>query len=225
MKKLSILLALIFVSTWAFSQTSDKRIRLGLSMSPGYSWLKSDYTNVETDAGKLEFAYGINLDYQLLDNYYFTTGLFMKRSGGKLKYQDNVPFMINDTLANFSSGVSVNYGLQYFIIPIGLKLKTNEIGYLTYFANFGLNPMFNIKATGDANQLSVENANINQEVNFFNLGYFVGAGAEYALSSHFILFGAIDYNQGFIDVTANTDGREKDKTVLSHLALKLGIFF
>lgn len=225
MKKLSILLALILVSTWAFSQTSDKRIRLGLSMSPGYSWLKPDYSNVETDGGKLEFAYGINLDYQLLDNYYFTTGLFMKHSGGKLKYQDNVPFMINDTLANFSSGVSINYGLQYFIIPIGLKLKTNEIGYVTYFTNFGLNPMFNIKAIGDANQLSVENANINQEVNFFNLGYFVGAGAEYALSRHFILFYSIDYNQGFIDVTANTDGREKDKTVLSHMALKLGIIF
>lgn len=230
MKKYVIILALILLYNPIFSQDFGKRLRLGIGASPSLSWMSSDYKNVVGDGVKLSVKYGINFDYRILDNYYFSGGLKMSSLNGKLKYADeNLPFMAGNTLVLFntdgSENVSIDYKLKYIEIPLGMKLKTNEIGYLTYFARFGLNPAINISAIGSANQLSIEDVDINDEVNFFTLGYHFGAGVEYALSTNFIFMGGISYNQGFIDVTSSTDGREKDKTVISSVALNFGIFF
>lgn len=231
MKKYAIILLLIFLFNPVFSQDFGKRLRLGVGVSPSLSWMTSDNNNVTTDGVKLSVRYGIDFDYRILDNYYFSGGIKMSSLNGKLQYHDeNLPFMINDELVLFNNDgsenrVSIEYKLQYIEIPLGMKLKTNEIGYFTYFARFGLNPAVNIKAIASANQLSVEDADINDEVNFLSVGYHLGGGLEYALSSNFIFTGGITYNQGFIDVTGSTDGREKDKTVLSSVALTLGIFF
>ncbi len=43
-------------------------------------------------------------------------------------------------------GQSVKMNLQYLDIPLGLKLKTEELGYGTFFLQLGFNPMFNINA-------------------------------------------------------------------------------
>jgi len=33
--------------------------------------------------------------------------------------------------------IDQSYNLKYVEIPLSLKLRTNEIGYLTYYGNFG----------------------------------------------------------------------------------------
>ena len=230
MRQLILYLLVLLLTTPVIAQNSDKIIRLGIGASPSVSWLKSDYNNIENDGIKTGIKYGINVDYKILDNYYFATGIFLSTQSGKLKYLDeNIPFMIGGSLELFNEdsgqNVTFNYKLKYIDIPIGLKLKTNEIGYFTYFAKFGLNAMFNLSAIGNANQKSVVDADLNEEINFFNLGYHFGAGMEYALSSNFILTGGISYYNGFFDVTHSTDGREKEKTTLSNISVDLGIFF
>ena len=230
MKKYVIILALIFLYNPIFSQDFGKRLRLGVGASPSLSWMSSDYKNVVRDGVALSVKYGINFDYRILDNYYLSGGLKMSSQKGKLQYLDeNLPFLAGNTIVLFntvgSDKVSVDYKLKYIEIPLGLKLKTNEIGYLTYFARFGLNPAINISSIGSANQLSIEDVDINDEINFFSLGYFFGGGVEYAISTNFIFMGGITYNQGFIDVTHNIEGREKDKSIISSVALNFGIFF
>lgn len=230
MKKYVIILALIFLYNPIFSQDFGKRLRLGVGASPSLSWMSSDYKGVVSDGVKLSVKYGINYDYRILDNYYFSGALMMSSQKGKLKYMDeNLPFMAGNTLVLFntdgSDNVSIDYNLKYIELPIGLKLKTNEIGYFTYYARFGLDPAINISSVGSANQLSIEDVDINDEVNFFSLGYFFGGGVEYALSTNFIFMGGITYNQGFIDATTNMNGRENDKSIISSVALNFGIFF
>ena len=223
----------MLVTLWStvYSQESQKKVRIGLEIAPSFSWFKSDYENVENDALKLSNRVGVNFDYNFFDNYFISTGIFLNWQKGKLKYSDpNIPFEIDDKTLIFNtvgSGetVSVGYAMKYIEIPIGLKLKTNEIGYMTYFAKFGLNSAFNISAIGDANQLAVEDADFSKEVNFINIGYHFGGGAEYALSSNFILTGGLTFQQGFIDVTSNTKERVKDKTIMNQIRLNLGILF
>ena len=43
----------------------------------------------------------------------------------------------------------ITYKIQYLSIPIGLKLKTNQIGYLTFFTNIGLDPKIVIAGKAD----------------------------------------------------------------------------
>ena len=229
MRKYLIFLVVTLISFPVLSQNSDKNIRLGIGASPAISWLNSDYGNIENDGTKTAIKFGINIDYRILDNYFFSSGIFLSTQSGKLKYNDpNLPFLISDSLYMFNtdgtSGVSIEYQLKYIEIPLGLKLKTNEIGYLTYFAKFGINPMFNLSAIGNANQGSVVDEDLNDEVNFFNLGYHIGGGLDYALSGNFILTAGVSYNQGFLDITSSTY-REKEKTILNNVSLDLGIFF
>ncbi len=150
---------------------------------------------------------------------------------GDLKYSDpSIGFDIDNQTYTFNgplSGetVTMKYRLKYLEIPFGLKLKTHEIGYLTYFTKFGLNAAFNLSAMGDANQKSIEDADFNNEINFINFGYHLGFGLEYSLWSDFILSGGLTYYQGIGDVTTNSDYRENDKIILSNVRLSIGVYF
>lgn len=229
MKKTIIFAMLFALCATAFSQSPEKKVRIGLELAPSFSWFKSDYEKVENDALKLSNRVGVVFDYNFFDNYFLSTGIFMSWQKGDLRYTDsNINFDIDDEIMTFNTteeAVVLKYALKYIEIPIGLKLKTNEIGYMTYFARFGLNTAFNISAIGDANQQSVENADFSKEVNFINIGYHVGGGMEYSLSSNFIFTGGLTFQQGFIDVTTNTDGRVKDKTIMNQVRLILGVLF
>ncbi|MCF8371124.1 MAG: PorT family protein [Bacteroidales bacterium] len=229
MKKTILFVMLVTVWSVIYSQEAGKKVRIGLELAPSFSWFKSDYEKVENDALKLSNRVGVVFDYNFFDNYFVSTGIFMSWQKGDLRYTDsNINFDIDHEIKTFNTteeAVVLKYALKYIEIPIGLKLKTNEIGYMTYFAKFGLNTAFNISAMGDANQQSVENADFSKEVNFINVGYHIGGGMEYSLSSNFIFTGGLTFQQGFIDVTTNTDGREKDKTIMNQVRLNLGILF
>lgn len=230
MKKTILFAMLLAFVSAVYSQESQKKVRIGLEIAPSFSWFKSDYENVENDALKLSNRVGVNFDYNFFDNYFLSTGIFLNWQKGDLRYYDSIiPFKINgqETFLNENGedNVIVKYALKYIEVPVSMKLKTNEIGYMTYFAKFGLNAAFNISAIGDANQKSIEEKDFSKEVNFINVGYHFGGGVEYALSSNFILTGGLTFQQGFIDVTSNTKGREKDKTIINQIRLNLGILF
>jgi len=43
----------------------------------------------------------------------------------------------------------VAYKIQYLAVPLGLKLQTNQIGYLTFFSDVGLDPKVMIGGKAD----------------------------------------------------------------------------
>lgn len=230
MKNLLTVLLMLVLTNISWSQ-DQKKIQLGLVGSSDLSWFQSDRAEVVNDGVKLNLRGGINLDYQLLDNYYLNTGIIFNNFNAALQYTSpNTPFMANDQIRYFNTDsaanpVTVDYKLSYLEIPVGMKLKTNEIGYFTYHAVFGLKALFNTKALADANQLSLVDANINDEVQFFNLGGYFGLGADYIITRKLILSATMRYNPGFLDVTSNDAGRPKDKIILNSLGLQVGISF
>jgi len=224
MKKLIFTSVIVLFTLISFSQ----KARFGIVASPEINWMKPDTKDVTSDGIRFGINYGINFDIPMGNNAAFSSGLLIDNCGGKLVYNDTIPFQTLDKTDTINKTYVIDYKLQYISIPIGLKLKTNEIGYITYFANVGITPQLNIGAKATVGKI-IENEKINKEVTVINMNYFIGAGIEYSLSGTTALLIGIYYHNGFVDVTSIPKDlkelRKKDKVVLNNVALKVGIMF
>jgi hypothetical protein len=190
------LIALAFVAAFQTANAQDNKFNFGLKISPTVAWFKGS-ENLDNDGSKIGFAYGLMADFNFSNNYAFGTGIDVTYRGGKLKYQDTY---------------KLKTVLQYIELPITLKLKTNEIGYMTYFGRVGFAPGINIKTDGDFKK---------SDINPINMALIVGLGAQYSLGGKTALLMGITFNNGFLDVV-----KEKDaKAISNFLALDLGVMF
>ena len=216
--KASIVIFLFFVANTTFSQD----LRLGFVASPQLSWINSDINKVKTDGNRFGFDFGLNADIFFAKNYAFATGLTINNIGGKLNYSDPVSLKTSDSVYNFAGGTTIAYKLQYIKLPMSIKLKTNQIGYFTYYGQFGLTPQILIGAKADVSSYNISDVNIIDEINFFNLAYNVGGGLEYAVGGSTAITLGVIYTNGFLDVTKNN---VKDKAVVNSVTFKLGVLF
>ena len=217
MKKYSILI--IFLFGYIYIQCQD--LRFGVFVDPQLSWLTPDAKNIDRDGLRIGIKGGLILDKYFAKNYAFTTGVSISNMGGNLYYKDSVIIETLEKEQVLNPESSVDYKLQYVSIPLGLKFKTNQIGYFTFFAQLGFTPQVNIKARADASDNQIDNENISKELNLFNISYFFGGGLEYSLGGNTALIGGVIFNNGFIDALSS----ENVKETLSFLSLRLGIMF
>lgn len=210
-----IALGLIGASTNLKAQDSDTKFSFGLKVAPTLAWLKSETKSVENDGAKLGFAYGLMADYNFSKNYALGTGVEVSYRGGKSKQEVD----ILGTKQTFKQSLT----LQYIEIPVTMKLKTNEIGYITYFGKFGFAPGLNIKAKADneVNGVKEEDVSVKSNINSFNLSFLAGIGAQYSLGGKTAVLMGITFNNGFLDI----DDTEGTKATSSFLALDLGVMF
>ena len=235
----------------------DRTYRFGLQISPNISWLKSSTVDYNCGGSKVGFSYGLSFEYFMTKNYLFSTGVFMLSTGGALEYP-GAGILIDSGTGNSSVvpiGLKVDYRIKHVEIPLLLKLRTNEIGYLTYYGQFGLNLAFNYKSEKKYTALGSElvsfgdeaessNLSASDDINFFNTSLVIGAGLEYNISGNTSLSIGITYNNGFVDQLdsrvvefddsgtplLNSAGEilESENGVnanLNYFALNIGIFF
>jgi len=215
-------LFLVFINN---SSGLSQVIRFGIFFDPNIAWMKPDITDVENAGTRMGFKVGLSFEKYFTENYAFFSGISIQHLGGKVKYADSISFTAQNITKMLLDGSTITYKLQYVSVPLGLKLKTNEIGYLTYFGNLGLYPQVLIKATGDVLQSDITNSSIKDEVNIFNLGYYIGMGAEYSLGGSTAICLGLYYTNGFLDVTTDHDNQPTDRVVMNNVALNLGIIF
>ena len=227
MKKLSVALFFIALAVQGFAQEDESNIRFGLTLSPQVSWMTAGDGNIENNGAVFGFCYGLLMDVKIPKNYAFATGIIVSYDGGKLGWTDSTKFnSFPDRL--YPAGTNVEYHLQYVEIPLTLRLMTNQIGYITYFGQFGLQAGFNFRSragittpTGAEDESRV---NFGSDVTPFNIGLLVGGGFEYEITGNTALTVSLQYFNGFIDVT--DDPKEyKVHSGLNHLRLGLGVFF
>ena len=205
----------------------------GVFVSPGLSWMKPDISKKIDNAGvKVNFNFGLQADMNIVgENFRLNFGLLAHKFGGKLTYSDSIPhFNTADSTYSFKSGATVDYKLTYISFPIGLKGRTNEIGYMTYFMKAGVQPYIRWKTKADVTQGNISNEAINDEMRFMYFDYFIGGGFEYNLGGSTSLVVELVFNNGFSDVTKTQtfyNGRlqDTDKVILNHLDLRVGIIF
>jgi hypothetical protein len=220
-KKVLVILLLINASA-VFAQSD---LRLGVDIDLMASWLSPKSNQIEKDGARPGISGGLMIEYYFRPNYGLISGLQLATQGGNILYNEEVPISIgNDSPVLLAPGSTVAYNISYLTIPVGLKLKTNEIGYFTYFAQLGFNQLINIgsRATSTGGgSVKLSKDNVPREINPFNMSYFFGGGIEYKIGGNTSLLAGIYYNNGFIDVLSNNDL----KAVLNYLTVRVGVLF
>ena len=231
MKNLTIAFLMLFLSA---NLAAQKDFQLGLQFSPTIGWIKPDVEGVEYAGTKIGFTGGLVGDFNISDNYAFSTGIFITNTGGKLTNT------YTDTLFSTEVKAHQDIRLKYIEVPLTLKLKTNQIGYLTYFGKFGFNTGFNYDASIDHSYDSnveiptnkkMDDVDFNEEINLIRLALVVGLGAEYNLSGSTSFIMGITFNNGFTNIFNDKKFSFKNETgdearaINNYFELNLGVLF
>lgn len=227
MKKVFAILCLL-AFTAASVHAQDRSVRFGIKAAPNLGFIKPDTKELKNDGTSLGYTFGLMCDFMIgsTENYAFSTGLFLNKIGGKYTF----PFG--------DKNLRTESRYQYIELPLTLKLKTNEIGYMTYFGQIGFGAGFNIAAKsnldvpdakGDIVHMTDEN--ILDKTNLFKASLIVGAGMEFNFSGNTSAMVGLTYNNGFTNIlkdqkVPDSSGNEKALKAKQHyFELSLGVFF
>jgi hypothetical protein len=223
---------MIFTCRSLFAQESGSGhlFHFGLKISPDLSWFKPSDKTLSNSGSKLGFSYGLITEFGFSKNYAFSTGLEILNASGKLKFQDSTWYNATHNII-----YDRTYKLRYINIPLLLKLKTNQIGSMTYFGQFGIDASFLWKATADDNvglngtQTPLNDINISKDVNFLRLALNVGLGAEYNLAGTTSLVFSLNYNNGFTNALRKdskfVSTNLNQSAVFNYVGLTVGVLF
>ncbi|MEN8226518.1 MAG: porin family protein [Bacteroidota bacterium] len=199
----------------------QSQMKFSVHADPQFAWFSSDEEEVTPDGSIFHIQTGIQMDLFFDKNYAFTLGFGINNMGGNLLYSDSTKFISKEDTIFATPGQTVKHNLQYFDIPFGLKLKTEELGYATFFLEIGFNPMININASATTKDDSFDKENIREDTHLFNLGYHTGIGVEYRLGGSTSAIGGVRWTSGLTDVSSN----DKAKITMNAISFHLGILF
>lgn len=207
-----------------------KPFQFGFHLGPNLSWVKPESDGFSRDGMKIGFDWGIVGEFNILDNYAFTTGF-------------NVNFMYGDyvfpSFTEAGNAVEVHRSVKakYIEIPLILKMRTNELN------NFGLRIYgevgygFGIKMSVNADDnyyvgnTQVDNTDLrdpDEEFKTIRSALILGAGVEIPLGGSTFIVAGIQFNNNFNnilkEVVVNNEDFEQ-KAIVNFLGLKLGLMF
>ena len=201
-----------------FGQT---KVNLGLQASPNFAFIKSDIVDAENKTG-IKFNYGLMADILFTENYMLSTGIGHGYDGGKL----TAP--IKDENGADTTAFEMNYSAQFVRVPLLLKMRTKEIGYMRYFAVFGITA--GIKVNEKVEVTDYQDV-VDEEVNYINplkASLSVGLGAEYSLGGNTRLLGGIIFNNNFTNMLNKDNSllvKNNSSNTFSNIALQIGVLF
>jgi hypothetical protein len=235
---LSALFFVLLAATQAQAQQS--KYRFGMHFTPNYTWVAPETRLLNSEGGAIGFGYGLIVERAIgSTNYFFSTGLSVNR----LQYGSSIDSAMfkraNGTTDYFFNPI-YNYRVQYFDVPLSIKMRTNQMGALRIFGQFGINTgiMFQAKArveghpdVFDATEYffinkvedyrPVQSLETNDRVSSFRASVLICAGIEYLLSGDTHMVVGLRLDNPFTDAYRGDklDGRTPS------LGLQLGIIF
>ena len=204
---------------------SQNRTTFSIALDPSITWFSSDRNTIDTKGSRASLSYGLVLDHFFGEKYALSTGIGISSLGGILSYPDTVLIKISYDTVSIPAGTSIRQRINYLTIPLGLKLKTVEIGYQTFFVDLGLRGLIRIRSKASTEDELLKNDQNNDEINLFNMAYYIGAGLEYSLGGNTAIITGIYYSRSFLDITTDGYGKPTDKMNSNALTLRLGVLF
>lgn len=224
MKRLFIGLLMLFTTGTVFAQYGTEPyygFRLGLTAHPTIGWAKPE--GAKSNGVNLGFSYGLIGDFNFAENYSFSTGFTITTINGKTTEIDPRPYHDSQQFPN-PTPYDLKYMLQYVEIPLTVKLKTEKIGMVRWYGQFGLSNDFMIGARQDVSingRTLFDNTRIKKDINFYRAGLIIGAGLEYDIARNTSVTTGLTFNNGFTDITD-----DKSRSVKNHfIGINFGVFF
>lgn len=240
MKKLLCAIILLSLGSTALKaqDDSDKKVKMGIAITPAINWLTPNNDKKMTNDGSaLKMGIGLVADFRLTNVIWFHTGLEYTGVGGKLGYKasdtagyyykddaivESKPSEVMDFTSKFHTDPSYvgyrllqrKYKVGYIHIPLGFKLKTNELGGITYYGQIGADLFIRTSAKGDDHVSRTVSGSTTESdltnnklpgstVNLINSSVHVGFGGEYRLSGSTAITASIQYRHGIMNFTNN----------------------
>lgn len=206
-----------------FSSTFAQRLAFGVFGEPQISWLSSDTKAYTSNGVVLGFNAGFAVERYFAERYAVTSGVSISNAGGII-YYNNAGDTIStlDGLYTIRQNTSVKLKGQYITIPIGLKFKTNEIGYTTLYADLGLRANINIKGYTWIKDQDVDREVLNSDhLHFGYFSYYFGVGIQYSLGGPSAVQAGLTFSNG---LTHPFKGSYSGINV-GNVGLKLGLVF
>jgi hypothetical protein len=232
MKKLLLLMLIVGSTFESFAQDpavgpkTRKKFRIGFNLSPSIDFFQPNTDGVDLDKVRAKFGYGMMGEYAFTNNYAIAFGLEHKMAGASLDFSaDADARYLSRTDTTEYQLLTRTYRYDYVNLPITLKLMTNEIGYFTYFGQFGvdISVLASARTKDDRRQLksvTVDSTGFSEDFfesastdfegrynqsMFINVKLRIGAGFEWNFSGNTSLVASISYHNGFIDLMREAD--------------------
>ncbi len=241
-KRILTITTMVLASNFLIAQDSTenelKNFRFGLKLTPSINWLKPEGKIIANNGAAMKFGGGLILEFQLSKVISIQSGLQFDMYGGKVKYNNgqqlttpssnSVSYVYNildDAIVKYDTTLSPSsnkryqlnsrsYNITYITIPISFKMKTKEIGLLTYYGQFGINNSFRWKgrAKDDVQPITgltlgtgetKSKIDITKDVCFYTASLNVGIGGEINLAGSTSLTVGLNYILGFTSTVKN----------------------
>ena len=216
---------LILTLSMGWHGMAQKSTTFSIALDPAVTWFSNDRKEISTKGAELGISYGLIMDHFFSEKYAISTGLSVSSLGGELTYADTVLIKTAYDTVEIPQGTGIRYRIRYINIPLGLKLKTVEIGYKTFFVDLGLKAMFRISAKASTNNNLLNKDKVEDEIQLFNMAYYFGAGMEYSLGETTAILGGLYYTRSFLDITKDPLGKQPDYLNSNMISLKIGVLF
>lgn len=231
-----------------------QKFKFGIAAGPSFNWLNIKTNGLEQQKNDIALNYGLYADFKLEGNekYFISSGLMMQNYDFRLGYNGAV---LNADGVKTASLVENSVSINYLEVPIGLKMRSDEIGYSHLAGWFGFGAGFRINSsqelleywneTGTEQSQKSEEADAKSITKGSKLNLKVGGEWERKITGETFFVLGITYENGLtnilkgasyeVDAKGNTDltqisnslerTGEDYKALPRSIVLHLGVYF
>jgi len=195
---------------------AQQLIGFKIHADPLVGWFSSDDSFITGKSAKAGFNFGVTFNKYFYENYAFSTGLSLITAGGSFSSSDTVTLKLKNPV-EVLPGNRLVYNIRYLAVPVGLKLRSNQIGYVSIFTSIGFDPKFVIGGKVEIPSRNIVKENADNMLSRLSMGYHLIGGIEYSLGGTSSIVLGIRFDSNFTDVTKHSDAKITHKMLGLHL--------
>jgi hypothetical protein len=214
--------ALLFLT---LTGTKAQNYTIGVFADPVISWFSSNNDQTQNEGSRPGFNFGATFNWYFTESFSLSTGLNMLNFGGRLENTETITMVFNNLTSEVMAGDPVVYSVRYISLPIGLKLESDQIGYMRIFTDIGFDLKYAISGKADIPSNDIEGESAMNELKSGNIGWHVIAGGSYALGEKTEFIFGLGFERLMLDITEDIEPQPRDVVKGNLIKFRLGLIF